>query len=373
MRFAAKRLTRSDLTFFEYQFRRQNAGNQKSINLNRAVFIDLLFPDAARIAGGAPHQFPAPVEIFGPGMRAKPHVVTRKIIAAGGSQKNWRLNGEFVPDPDDDRTRYHNLSEGDVAVFGFEGGNVPTRIELLLLSHSEPADAPLLEEIGRILGSRSMAELSTGEITTLALSSATAHPIRELVEPERDDAVIEAALGSAAGIETLLRRPSTRRMSPESLAKARNTAEAIGRNGEVLVDGWLRQLVAEGKLRSMTWVSETNAVSPWDFEVIEASGEVVRIEVKSTTGPFERPFHLSQSEALTAGDTSSPRTDLYRIYGLSTDGANLRIARDVKSTCERLATAASALPRGFVPDSYTVQVDAIGNWGESQKIEFSEE
>ena len=40
MRFAIKKLTRSDLTFFEYQFRRQNAGHQKSINLNRSqVYI----------------------------------------------------------------------------------------------------------------------------------------------------------------------------------------------------------------------------------------------------------------------------------------------------------------------------------------------
>lgn len=44
MRFAVKKLSRSDLTFFEPQFRVQNAGNQKSINLNRDVFVDQLFP-----------------------------------------------------------------------------------------------------------------------------------------------------------------------------------------------------------------------------------------------------------------------------------------------------------------------------------------
>jgi hypothetical protein len=58
MRFAVKKLTRSDLTFSEYQFRRQNAGNQKSINLNRNVFVDLIFPTAGPVAGVVARQFP---------------------------------------------------------------------------------------------------------------------------------------------------------------------------------------------------------------------------------------------------------------------------------------------------------------------------
>lgn len=82
--FAVKRLTRSDLTFFEYQFRRQNAGNQKSINLNADVFIDDIFPYARTIAAGQPHQFPVRLQILGPGLRRTPDNKTRKVIAAGG-------------------------------------------------------------------------------------------------------------------------------------------------------------------------------------------------------------------------------------------------------------------------------------------------
>ena len=114
-------MTRSDLTFFEYQFRRQNAGNQKAINLNRNVFVDLLFPLASSMVGGVARQFPVPVSIYGPGLRTARHMITRKVISAGGSQKNWRLNGEFVPDPNGDPVRYHGLAEHDLAVFGFEG------------------------------------------------------------------------------------------------------------------------------------------------------------------------------------------------------------------------------------------------------------
>lgn len=34
---AVKKLTASDLTFFEWHFKNRNAGNQKAINLNRNV------------------------------------------------------------------------------------------------------------------------------------------------------------------------------------------------------------------------------------------------------------------------------------------------------------------------------------------------
>ena len=40
---ALKRLTASDLTFFEWHFRNHNAGNQKAINLNADVFVEELF------------------------------------------------------------------------------------------------------------------------------------------------------------------------------------------------------------------------------------------------------------------------------------------------------------------------------------------
>jgi hypothetical protein len=232
MRFAAKRLTRSDLTFFEYQFRRQNAGNQKSINLNRNVFVDLLFPLAASMTGGVARQFPVPVSIYGPGLRTARHLITRKVIAAGGSQKNWRLNGEFVPDPDDDPTRYHGLAEHDLAVFGFEGDNgVPVAVYMVLLAQSEADDNGPFGEVTGVLGTRSMVELPADVLSGIVERSPVGHPIRELLETERDQAMEEAALGSAEGTTRLLRQPSARRMTADALAKARAAAEAAGRNG----------------------------------------------------------------------------------------------------------------------------------------------
>ena len=332
MRFALKKLTRSDLTFFEYQFRRQNAGNQKSINLNRNVFVDLIFPTAGQVAGGLVRQFPVPVTLYGPGMRSQPHAITRKVIAAGGSQKNWRLKGEFVMDPDFDPTRYHGLVADDFVVFGFDGANGLDRTLHGASVTVGTGRCAASSEVLAIVGGRSMAEVTTAQLQAIVQVSPANHPIRELLETERDEALQEAALGSAAGADKLLRNPSTRRMSAEALARARLAAEEAGRDGEVLVDIWLRREVGEGRLADAVWVSERNAVNPWDFEITELSGTVVRIEVKSTTGPFERDLHISQSEVYSRLRTVQPGLNFGECFGFQTTVAGFRsIAISVSS------------------------------------------
>ncbi len=377
MRFAVKKLTRSDLTFFEYQFRRQNAGNQKSINLNRNVFVDLIFPAAEQVAGGVAHQFPVPVTLYGPGMRSQPHTITRKVIAAGSRQKNWRLNGEFVMAPEFDPTRYHGLERDDFVVFGFDGSNgLPTAIYMVLLSKSELDDTQLIDLLNQTMpleGRHSMAEVTADQLRAIVQASPANHPIRELLETERDEALQEAALGSAAGVENLLRNPSSRRMSAEALTRARLAAEEAGRNGEVLIDIWLRREVREGRLADAVWVSETNAVNPWDFEVTELSGTVVRIEVKSTTGPFERDLHISQSEVLSAAQSEASRTELWRVFAMSSNGGWLQINRDIRSFAQTMATAASYLPAGVVPDGYSIQPLSMGDWTDAVRLSFDED
>ena len=160
-----------------------------------------------------------------------------------------------------------------------------------------------------------------------------------------DVALEEAALGSTDAIRKLRTRPSARRMSAAALAKARASAEANGRDGEVLVNIHLQHEQAEGRIRAFTWVSEENAISPWDFELIELDGTAVRVEVKSTSGGFDRPIHISQNEVLAAAEAGAPRTDLYRVFALGDDGGWLRVSKDIAGVCQTIvgATAASAL------------------------------
>lgn len=93
--------------------------------------------------------------ILGPGLRTDPHILARKVIAAGGTQKNWRLNGEFVPDPPDDPERYWELTAGDFAIFGFEEQNaLPSGIVMVLVSQNELSDASVFARVTEWIGGR---------------------------------------------------------------------------------------------------------------------------------------------------------------------------------------------------------------------------
>src|SRR5690242_266915 len=97
-RLAAKRLTASDLTLFEWQFRNRNAGNQKSINLNADIFINQLFPSLPDASVDTNGRVPLDLYIYGPG-HAGVHNLQRKILK-GSAYKNWRLDGEFITNPE---------------------------------------------------------------------------------------------------------------------------------------------------------------------------------------------------------------------------------------------------------------------------------
>src|SRR5438445_3381780 len=111
-RLAVKRLTASDLTFFEYQVRTRDVGNQKAINLNADVFIDQLYPVLPDYAVETAGRIPIDLSVYGPNA-APLHDLQRKIVKFG-SYKNWRLNGEFVHNPDDSPERYNSLEPGDL-------------------------------------------------------------------------------------------------------------------------------------------------------------------------------------------------------------------------------------------------------------------
>ena len=66
---AVKRLSASDLTFFEWHFRHGNAGNQKAINLNANVFKDDLYPVVDVVAQNSNDRLGVDLWIAGPGRR----------------------------------------------------------------------------------------------------------------------------------------------------------------------------------------------------------------------------------------------------------------------------------------------------------------
>ena len=112
---AIKKLTASDLTFFEWHFKnRKVGGNQKAINLNSDIFINKMYPILPEIALTMNGKFPIDLRIFGPGFHGL-HNLQRKVVKFG-TYKNWRLNGEFVYNHDSQVSRYNRLRPGDYLI-----------------------------------------------------------------------------------------------------------------------------------------------------------------------------------------------------------------------------------------------------------------
>lgn len=361
MRFAVKKLTRSDLTLFDVQLHKQNAGKQKAINLNRDVFVDVLFPDAPGLAEGLALQFRCDLRILGPRGIRDPRIVVRKVIAAGGTQKNWRLNGETVRAvPEDaDPDRYDDLQEDDIAVFGFDGVGTPDAIILVLLSADHPADSGLHAGFLALLGGRSMRSVSEEELSSIAATSVPEHPIRELSDPELDALLEEAAMGSSIASK-VLRKRGTRRTSHKAFAEARAAAERIGRDGEVLVRGFLRGEQEAGRIRSFVWEAETDATHPHDFTVIGNDGISKPVEVKSTSGEHARGLMFSHAEIEFAAGAQS--LEVWRVSEMRDGRAKLRFAKSLSPIAQRLVKVAGTIEVGVMPNGWTISPEALAPW-----------
>jgi hypothetical protein len=100
------------------------------------------------------------------------------------------------------------------------------------------------------------------------------------------------------------------------------------------------------------WVSADNVVAPYDFKTT-VKGETTFVEVKSTTGEFSRPIHISLAElALMADDANT--CHLYRVYQIAENNAKLRIAENVKPLAKQILATLAALPAGVAADGISV-------------------
>lgn len=365
---ALKRLSRSDLTFFEWQFRNQNAGNQKSINLNADVFVGELYPTMPSIALTNGNEIPVSMSLFGPGIKPE-HRLARKIIK-GAAYKNWRLNGEFVPNPIGDPERYNVLAPGDFAVMEFSGNPQPTSLRIFLLSSADPIDAPLHSALAVLLNSRSMVSLTKAHLERAISTTGVVaeHPVNELLI---DAAIEDAALGGELGMRALLRRPSGRRLTQFDLMRARENAESTGHMGEELINGFLQSRVASGEIMEMKWMSAENAVAPYDFSFSLPGSGTHKIDVKSTNGVFQPAIHISMNELREAAHSAEPY-GIYRVYGLESTGGFLRVAEDVRVFAASVIESLRGISLGVVPDSFSVD-PGILPFGDEIRIAFPDE
>jgi hypothetical protein len=351
-RIALKRLTASDLTLFEWQFRNRNAGNQKSINLNADVFIDQLFPSLPEAVVDMAGRVPLDLSIFGPGHSGL-HNLQRKILK-GGTYKNWRLDGEYISSPETEPDRYNALQPGDFAIFEFQGRIFPTAAKLILISQALPVDQVIHAELSTLLGGRSMIVLSVSQLQEISdCLNDDDHPFRELtLDAELEDAV----LGGVKGTRALRRRPSNRILTREELQRARRVAEEVGRAGEELVCQHLIRQKTTGAIRDFVWTADHNAIAPYDFIITQLDGSEVAIDVKSTSGEFDRSVHISCAELIEM--TAGRRYDIYRVFGVSETSATMRITEGIGAFAATILNGINT-PAGVTVDSVSVDITAL--------------
>lgn len=370
-RLALKRLSESDLTLFEIHFRLTNGTKQKAFNMDRAVFIDLLFPELPARLDVAKDRVPLDLSIYGPG-EAGLHNLQRKILK---QKKNWRLNGELIYDPPDEEGRYDPLRKGDFAIFDFADGSEPRAARMYLIASALKEDkglhAALDERYSPALSKhRSMVLIEPAELQEIidGQSLAEGHPVNDLI----DGGFLEdAAQNGAEGIAQLKRRRGSRGVSRSELDRARKSAERIGLLGEEILNEWFDRQTEGGHLEEYQWDAYANALSPFDFTIRPVGGADRSVDAKSTAGPFANRIHISLAE-LEEMAYGARVYDIYRLYEVAGDRAKLRVSEDMKAFASAVLNGMSSLPEGVRADSVSVDPLALP-FGEEQIIDTGSE
>ena len=362
-----KRLKASDLSFFHGYLRNHPQSKQKSFNLNRDVIEDQFFPSLSEIAESRPRkQLPVQLTFYGPGGAAA-HTLMRKILK---QEKNWRLNGEVVYDPDDQPERYDILVPDDLALMEFTGSGEPSAVKVVLLSANHSEDANLFSAIDRHVPTPSMWVPGVGELERIirAANPAADHPVRDWL----DDALIEdVGLGGGQSAQRLENRRMGRGLTRAELQDAKDAAEAIGRRGEVLLNHHLENSLWPG-VRGHVWIANENAVAPYDFELEMTSGVRRLVDAKSTSGDFDNPLHMSLGEISIAVNGENPY-DIARFYSVREGWGHFRIASDIGSQLRPILDVLALLPNGVSPDSLSFEPSFFDFSPEEYIVEIGDE
>jgi hypothetical protein len=370
-KFALKRLTKSDLTIFDWHFVHHPAGNQKGINLNRDVFEFSMYPSLSEFTETrGDGRVPIVLLLYGPGL-AEAYRLDRKIIK-NVSYKNWRLDGELISSPVTQPERFNGLRPGDMAVMAFKGHDKPEELHIDFLSAQHVDDRGLLEALYRFVPLReriSMQAVNSDTLVALVneVNPPENHPIRRLIPAL--DALEQPHTASQADTSSF--RFSGRAMSPSELQVSRQRAEIIGRSGEELIESYFRKCLESNIICYFNWVAVQNAISPYDFEMTTTgSNKIIFLDVKSTEGQFSSRFFVSFAEIIAMGQADN-RYDLYRVYELNEIGGKLRIAEDMRNFANSIIASLNNLPYGVRIDGFSIEPDILP-FGDEKVLFFNQ-
>lgn len=351
---ALKRLTASDLTLFKWHLQNHPAGKQKAFNLDAGVLVGVLYPQLGEPSLVPQPRFPLDLYLYGPGLAAAANNLQRKILK---QQKNWRLNGELIDNPEDDPQRYNVLAPGDFALFEFSGDVIPQAAKVVLVASGVHSDTGVHAEFARRFPDGSMWALQesvVSEVLTAAAPTA-GHPLYDWVQ---SDALEDAALGGVAGTAAINARRGSRGISPDDFMRSRRTAEATGVAGEEFLNAYFEREHREGRIEQFEWSASINAISLFDFRITPFGGGMRLVDAKSTTGVFANPIHLSFGELYRAVQGPEPY-DICRLYEVNGDGAKMRIATNIGPALRPILEKFSALPPEVTVDGISVRPEFL--------------
>jgi hypothetical protein len=169
----------------------------------------------------------------------------------------------------------------------------------------------------------------------------------------------DAVLGGSQGRKNLSN--FSRTVTPENFQRNKKIMENIGHEGEKCVNAYLQGLKNEGKIDNFDWVSKQNAISPYDFWVSPNGDSRNFIDVKSTSGEFERKIHISLSE-LEVMSSDTEKYSIYRIFDIDENkrNAKLRIAEELRSFAQGIIEVFKGLPEGVCANGISVDPSNSG-------------
>ena len=188
-----------------------------------------------------------------------------------------------------------------------------------------------------------------------------------MLNPDVEDIV----LGGSQGKTRLTSWSSSRKISRTDLQKAKESADFVGLQGEQYVNDYLLRLKAAGNIRNFEWISDKNAISPYDFWISYDGSTKILIDVKSTQGDFERTLHVSLNELLRMRE-GPERYDIYRMFDMNNSTAQLRITEDVGAWASRVLQVLSGLPQGVSSDSVSFS-PTILPFGQPEALNIEEQ
>jgi hypothetical protein len=347
---ALKKLKLSDLSFFKSHFAAHASSKQKGFNLDTNVLEGQFYPGLKEALTPRPKKSThVDLTVLGPGL-APAYTLARKIKI---DAKNLRLNGELIHDPDDQAGRFSKLKEDDFVLLEFGGAQLPETIRIVLIASAELEDSALHVGCMKLLPKKtdSMCVITEEDLQTIirvALPAAS-HPVMDWLEPELIEGV---ATGDPQAIAEVTKRRAGRGMSAADLKDAKAAAAQTGENGEELLNAFFSAR-KDPKIREHQWVSQENAISPYDFLLSFVDGKTHHVDAKSTAAKFETPLYLSTGEIRHALASEIPY-DIYRLYGVTEIGADMRIARDIKKRLGALQCIFDTLPKGVRIDSLAI-------------------